>query len=149
MSIYYKYAIYGTNIVILSYVDDCVYWYTSGVIGQRFVYTSGKRFHVNFLGYAHWLMSIIISQINNHSISVDHARYATSIVVKYLDTATVKASTKFYKTTFTYGMIFTKIDESTSSEQVEKLSREFKINYIACIGSLIYLLSTRVDCFPI
>ena len=27
MSIYYKYAPYVTNIVVLSYVDDCIYWY--------------------------------------------------------------------------------------------------------------------------
>ena len=42
-------------------------------------------------------------------------------------------------------MIFTKDDTSTSDEQVEKLTREFIINYRACIDSLIYLLSTRVD----
>ena len=29
MSIYYKYMPYGTQIVVLSYVDDCVYWYNS------------------------------------------------------------------------------------------------------------------------
>ena len=29
MSIYYKYAPYGSKIVVLSYVDDCVYWYTN------------------------------------------------------------------------------------------------------------------------
>ena len=45
---------------------------------------------------------------------MDQARYATSIVAKYLDTDTVKVSTKFYKTTFTYDMIFTKEDVSTS-----------------------------------
>ena len=53
ISIYYKYAPYGSNIVVLSYVDECVYWYTSEDIGKRFVDTLGKRFHVNFLGYAH------------------------------------------------------------------------------------------------
>ena len=42
-------------------------------------------------------------------------------------------------------MIFTKEDVSTSDEQVEKLTREYNICYKACIGSLIYLLSTRVD----
>ena len=51
---------------------------------------------MNFLGYAHWFMSIRISQLRDHSISVDQARYATSIVAKYLDTATVEVSTKFY-----------------------------------------------------
>ena len=27
MSIYYKYSPYGKNILLLSYVGDCVYWY--------------------------------------------------------------------------------------------------------------------------
>ena len=80
-----------------------------------------------------------------HSISVDQARYATSIVAKYLDTSTVKAGKKFYKTTFPADMIFTKDNTSTSDEQVENLTREFNIYYRACIGPFIYLLSTRVD----
>ena len=42
-------------------------------------------------------------------------------------------------------MIFTKEDVSTSDEKVEKLTREYIIHYRACIGSLIDLLSTRVD----
>ena len=29
MSIYYKYEPDGSKIVVLSYVDDCVYWYTN------------------------------------------------------------------------------------------------------------------------
>ena len=76
---------------------------------------------------------------------MDQARYTTSIVVKYLDTATVKVSTKFYRTKFPADMIFTKEYVSTSDEQVEKLTREYNIHYRACIGSLIYLFSTRVD----
>ena len=68
---------------------------------------------------------------------MDQARYATSIVAKYLDTSTVKVSTKFYKTTLPADMIFTKEDVSTSDEQVEKLTREYNIHYRACIGSLI------------
>ena len=69
---------------------------------------------MNFLGYAHWFMSIIISQIKDHSISVDQARYATSILAKYLDNVTVKVSTKFYRTTLPAEMIFTKEYVSTS-----------------------------------
>ena len=42
-------------------------------------------------------------------------------------------------------MIFTKEDVSTSDEQVEKLTREYNIHYRTFIGSLIFLLSTRVD----
>ena len=52
ISIYYKYAPYGTNIFVLSYVDECVYWYNYEYIGKWFVYDIGKIFHANFLGYA-------------------------------------------------------------------------------------------------
>ena len=53
-----------------------------------------------------------------HYISVDQARYATSIVAKYLDAATVKISTNLYKTTLPSDTIFTKNNESTSDDQV-------------------------------
>ena len=37
MSIYYKYAPEGEKIVVLFYVDDCVYWYTYETLGKWFV----------------------------------------------------------------------------------------------------------------
>ena len=61
--------------------------------------------------------------MKNHSIYVYQDIYATSIGTKYLDTATVNKSTKFYKTTLPSDMIFTKADASTSDEQIEKLTR--------------------------
>ena len=56
--------------------------------------------------------------MKDHSISVDQDKYATYIAAKYLDTATVKTSTIFYKTNFQSDMIFTKADASTRDEQV-------------------------------
>ena len=58
MYIYYNYAPDGTKNALLSYVDDCVYWYTSETFGKQFVYSLGNIFHVKFLGYSHWFMSI-------------------------------------------------------------------------------------------
>ena len=145
MSIYYKYEPDETKIVVLSYVDNFLFWYTSEDFRKWFVDALGNRLHVKYLGYAHWFMSIIISHMRYHSIYVYKARYATSFVAKYLDTDTINTSAKFYKTTLPSDMIFTKADASTSYEQVEKLTREFNIHYRPCIVSLIYLLSTRVD----
>ena len=34
MSLYYKYAPDGTKVVVLSYVDDCFYLYTSEALGN-------------------------------------------------------------------------------------------------------------------
>ena len=90
-------------------------------------------------------MSIIITQMRDHFISVEQSRYATYIIAKYLDTATVKTSKKFYNTNFPSGMIFTKADASTNDDQVDKLTRELNIYYRDCIGPLLYFLSTRVD----
>ena len=71
-------------------------------------------FYVNFLGYAHWFMSIRIYHIKYQLMSVDQDRYATYIVNKYLYTSTVKASKRFYKTTFPSDVIFAKDYASTS-----------------------------------
>ena len=109
------------------------YWYTSEALVKWFVDTIGKIFHANFLGYAHWFMSISISQIKDHFISLYQDRYDTSIVDKYLYTSKVKTSTNVYTTTLPSDMIYTKDDASTSHEQVEKLNREFNIHYTACI----------------
>ena len=103
------------------------------MIWLGFVYTLGKIFHVNFLGYAHWFMSTRISYIKDHSILVDQARYATSIVAKYLNNDTVNTGKKFYKTNFPSDMTFTKADASTDDKQVENLTRKFNIHYRACI----------------
>ena len=97
MSIYYKYAPDGTKIVVLYYVDYYLYCYTYKAIVKWFLYALGNIFHMNFLGYAHWFMSISIFQMKDHSISVDQARYTASIVDKYLDTDTVKTRTIFIR----------------------------------------------------
>ena len=72
--------------------------------------------------------------MRDHSISVDQARYTTSIVDKYLDVAKVNTSTKFYTTTLPYNMMFAKDYASTSYKQVDKLTMELNIQYRACIG---------------
>ena len=90
MSIYYKYAPDGSRLVLLSYVDDWVYWYTSEEPVKWFLYTHGNILHFNFLGYPHRFISIRISQFKDHYISVYQVRYDTYVVANYLDTNTIK-----------------------------------------------------------
>ena len=89
MYIYYNYAPDG-NIFVLSYVDDCVYWYTPEDNGKWFLDTIGNIFHMKFLVFSHLFMSIRISQLREHSISVDQTIYATDVLDKYIDTAILK-----------------------------------------------------------
>ena len=119
----YKYEPYGSQLVVLSYVNDCVYWYTSDELVKWFLDTAGQIFHAKFLEYTHWFMSIRISQLGYHSISVHQARYATSDVDNCLENAKMLIY-KFHKNNLTHDMVLTKYDVSNSDEQVEKLSRE-------------------------
>ena len=123
MSIYYKYEPDGKKMFVISYVDDCVYWYTYEDPGKCFVGNLGKIFHVKFLVYAHWFILIRLSYMKDHSISVYQSSYVTYIVDKYMDTATVNTGKKFHKTIFPSDVIFTKDDVSISYGQVKKLTR--------------------------
>ena len=75
---------------MLSYVDDCVYWYKYEELGKWSVDKLGNIFHVNFLGYAHWFSSIKTSQLMENYIPVDKSRYTTSVVEMYLENSTMK-----------------------------------------------------------
>ena len=77
---------------------------------------------MNILGYAHWFMSICISQLKDHYISVYQARYDTSFVERYPDTLTIKYHSKFNNINLTHDMIFNREDTYTGDEQVEVLS---------------------------
>ena len=50
--------------------------------------------------YSHLFISMRISHMKDHFISVDQAIYDNSNVGKYMHTETFKTSTKFYKNTF-------------------------------------------------
>ena len=90
MYIFYKYAPDVSKLVVLSYADECVYWYIYEKLGNWFVDTLRKKFYVHFLVYTHWFMYIRISQLKDHYISVDQSRYDTYVVAKYVEAATMK-----------------------------------------------------------
>ena len=112
--------------------------------------TLGKRLHVNLIGYTHWFISIRILHLKDHSILVDQDIYATYVFEKYLDTAKIKENSNLHKPTLLHDMIFIKEYASTSDEHSKVWNREYKNYYRACVGSLIYRLSTRVNlCFSV
>ena len=61
MSVYYKYAPDGSRLVVTSYVDYFVYWYTSEELAKWFVDIPRNTLHVKFLVYTYWFISIRIS----------------------------------------------------------------------------------------
>ena len=49
MFVYYKYTPYESKLVVLSYVDDYVFWCISEELGKWSMDTLGNMFHVNVL----------------------------------------------------------------------------------------------------
>ena len=81
---------------------------------------------------------------------MDQAIYYTSVVSKYLDTVTIKENSMSHKNNLPHDTIFTKEDASVSDEQGEVLSRYYNIHYRACVVSLVYISSKKVDsCFAV
>ena len=63
---YCKFALDGSTLVVIYYVDDCAYLYTSEAIEKWFVNKIEKIFHMDILEYSHRFMSVNISQLKNH-----------------------------------------------------------------------------------
>ena len=59
ISIYYNFAPYRCRLVVLSYVDDYVYWYISEELGKWFVDMLLNKLHAHFLECQHWLFKLV------------------------------------------------------------------------------------------
>ena len=143
MSIYYKYAPDGSKTVVLYYVDIflLVYKWRSLKIVCWYL---GKEIPCEILE-----ICTLVHINKNFSIKGSFHFYGSGYIChfycwKILGHCHSEGKKKFYKTTLPDDMVFTKKYVSTSDGQVKKLTREYNIHYRACIGSLIYLLSTRV-----
>ena len=79
-----------------------------------FVDKIGKIFHINFLEYAHWFISIRISQLKENYISVYQARYYTFVFENDLNTSTIEENAKCCETTLPHDMMFTEEYDYTS-----------------------------------
>ena len=104
--------------IVVSYVYDCVSWYDYEALGKMVGGYSRKDIPYELLG-------ILTLDHVNQSLSDEGPWYSCRsgcirhlYYLKYVDTDTVKTSTKLYKTNLLSDMIFTKADAYTSDENV-------------------------------
>ena len=129
---------------ILVYSDDCLYFNSKNNEGEikEFEKQVGLRFDVEFKGLAHWFLSMRISRDQFRNYTIDQSRYALNIVEKYLGAVPNK---KHVNRPLPSGLEPSKKDCSKTTKEVIDLSTEYRIDYPAVIGSLIYLMNTRPD----
>ena len=70
----------GSELWIILYVDDFLYFGTNEHTRTKFDFVFGTRFKVEFQGQSHWYLASRITQDQNFNITIDQSIYAKSIV---------------------------------------------------------------------
>jgi hypothetical protein len=135
----------GSQIFLLDYVDDMLYYGTDESKLREFEDALSARFDLEKMGQAHWYLSTRITQHSNFDVTIDQSRYCLSLVKKYLDSAGCKNNSRYHATPLPIDFVPTSEDNSKSEEDMLKLQSEFKLDFASCVGALIYLALTRVD----
>ncbi|MGH7973945.1 MAG: reverse transcriptase domain-containing protein [bacterium] len=132
-------------LLVLDYVDDMLYYFsTSKAMEDGFVKELATRFKAEFLGQAHWFLSLQISQSADYSITVDQSRYAKAITARYTNKINALLADK-YDRALPPLWIASKEDCSASEADSAKLEKYYNLDYRSCTGALIYLNFTRPD----
>ena len=131
--------------MLLVYVDDSLYFSTSDDMIKDFRKSLSDRFEVGFMGYAHWFLSLRISQDKNYNITVDQDRYARMLTRRHLGDVVIESKARKHDRTLPDGFVASKQDESKTEEEATQLGTEYRIDYASAIGGLIYLIATRPD----
>ena len=134
----------GSLTQFLVYTDDGLYKNSNNDLRwiKRFEKEISARFHVELKGSAHWFLTMRIQRDRFENFTLDQARYALNIVIKYLGTSEQKKITNRH---LPHDFEAARQDCSTSELEVKKLADEFRFEYRSVICSLIYLLNTRPD----
>ncbi len=132
----------GSALHLLNYVDDKLYYGTDATKVQAFEKELGDPFNLELLGNAHWYLGSRIRQHQNYDIEIDQSCYCKSIVLKYLETAGCAKNLRQHDTPLPSGFMPTCDDCAAADEESQELSTAFNLDFVSCIGSLIYLNMT-------
>lgn len=137
---------YREQMFLLTYCDDMGYFGSDDEIRREFEEGISTDFKCKLLGQMHWFLNARVTQHANFDTTVDQARYAASIIQRYLPNAeTIKisdADKRKYGAPLPSEFEFTKEDNSESVADVKQLESEFGFEFRAVVGSLLWLTNT-------
>ncbi|MGH3053820.1 MAG: reverse transcriptase domain-containing protein [Gaiellaceae bacterium] len=131
-------------LILLNYVNDMLYFSTDKQIETNFTTTLAQRFKVEFLGNAHWFLSLRINQLADYSIRVDQSRYAKAITHRYTNTLNTHLKPT-YDQPLPSDWVPSKTDCSATTDASIALEQHYNLDYRSCTGALLYLNCTRPD----
>ncbi|MGH7954479.1 MAG: hypothetical protein ACREOZ_00810, partial [Gloeomargaritales cyanobacterium] len=131
-------------LMILDYVDDMLCFSTCPALEKHFKAELSARFTAEFMGQAHWFLSLRITQATDFSITIDQSRYAKAITLRYTDKLNIPMQDK-YDRTLPRDWVASKEDCCSSASESTAMEKHYNLDYRSCTDALIHLNSTRPD----
>ena len=142
-SIFTKHYPNGSWNKLIFFVDDMLYCGSDDTVEKEFQVAVEKRFHVKFLGPAHWFLQMRIHQHKDQSYTLDQHRYALNTFRRYdPNDLIVKRDTPLPP-----DYIFSKENRPKTKQDVATIEKHYSsIDFRSAVCTLLYLAyNTRAD----
>jgi len=103
------------------------------------------KVYIEFLGQAHWYLSVQISQDASFEVTLDQSRYCKAILNQFLETAGTMKNNKHHYVPLPSDFVPSIEDCAETKEKSKKIQEEFNVDFLLCMGALIYLAYTQLD----
>ena len=142
-SIFIKRYPHGGWLRLIFFVDDMLYSGSTDEIEMEFQRTVHDRFHVKFLGPAHWFLQMRLHQHKDKSYTLDQHRYVLNTLQRYDPHNLIKKR----KTPFPTDYLFSKENRPKNEEEIKLIDEGYSsIDFRSAVCTLLYLAyNTRAD----
>jgi hypothetical protein len=142
-SIFVKRYPNGGWLKLIFFVDDMLYCGSNDTIESEFRAAVTDRFHVKFLGPAHWFLQMRIHQHKDHSYTLDQHRYALNTLQRYDPGNVIKKR----QTPLPTDYIFSLENRPKTDVDLEIIKEHYSsMDFRSAVCTLLYLAyNTRAD----
>jgi hypothetical protein len=138
----------GGVLMVLQYSDGFLIASTDAIIKNKFKTALSTRFEIMWKPHADWFLQAHIQQDAGGSISLNHHRYAKSVVGRYLLTASPTPSPtdlRKFASPLPTNMVWTKANSSKTRTAGVDFETEYGFRFIEAVGSLNFLSNTAYE----
>jgi hypothetical protein len=141
-SIFVRHYANGQWLKLIFFVDDMLYCGSNDTVERDFQASVNDRFHVKFLGPAHWFLQMRIHRHKDRTCTLDQHRYALNTLQRYDPNNTIKERSTPLPTDY----IFSKENRPKTAADIEIIKLHYDIDFRSATCTLLYLAyNTRAD----
>lgn len=142
-SIFVKHYPGGKWLKLIFFVDDMLYCGSHDSVEQTFQAAVNDRFHVKFLGPAHWFLQMRIHQHKDRSYTLDQHRYVLNTLQRYDPDNLIKPRQTPLPPTY----VFSLANRPSTDSDIATITKHYSsINFRSAVCTLLYLAyNTRAD----